>query len=221
MPCGRWEALASQEQSLREKVHLPGWLTEQEGTWRAFQKLQPNCEPKRLLQLLTGVRLAHEFHVLQNTFDDQIGFGRKELRTVIARMRKCAKNVERLRIAALIQTLSSVYPATETGAVHRRPPKLRKVLSNLDSLHVWQSNLPYHLNQLADAAELVAKALSFRGRPLYDENLASLVCYVYESTERWHDDELSVLVAVTGRDDRYSAEAHRRWRMTHRKLCRS
>ena len=199
-----------------------------------------HCDPRELWNGLGAIRLAwqmddpqrdqvrvrtrskqeepmHEVVLFpRNTFDDQIGFDRKELRTVIARMRTCAKNLRRLRVAVLVQTLSSAYPPHKhPGPMHSRV--LGEVLSNLGSFRAWQSNLPYRLNQIADAAELAAKAIRFRGRPLYDEALSSLVCYVHERTRRWHDKELSVLVgAVTGRDHRYNAEAHGRWRKTHR-----
>lgn len=208
---------------------LEQWLEEQ-GALCAFQRLQRpgNCDATELGDALVSVAAAYDaetnrstmadFHSLTNTFDDQIGFDRKELRTVVTRMRTCAKNLRRLRVQSLVQILQEAYPPKQRGGTERSRT-LRRLLSNLRSLRAWQSNLPHRLNQLADAAEFAAKELSFRGRPLYDEALASLVYYVKERTGLWHDNEISVLVgAATGRHSNYSAESHRRWRMTHRKL---
>jgi hypothetical protein len=221
------------------KRSLPKWLEEE--ALRAFEVLEPKCGSDELIEAVTEVGLAYEIyhrrtstkaqcaappnipaiHVLEDSFGDQIGFDRKELKTVIARMRTCAKDLKRLRVSVLVRELSRAYPPKEDGATVR-PLNLRKVLSNLGSFRSWLSTLPFRLDQLADATEFAAKEVSFRGQPLYDAALASLVRFVHKRAGRgrWHDAEVSVLVgAVTGRHPNYNTEAHRRWRMTHRKLC--
>jgi hypothetical protein len=194
---------------------LRKWLKERNAT-SAFDELQPRCNPKDLALYLGSVGLAYGSNKKQglprNTFDDQVGFDRKELKTVIRRMRTCAKDLGRLRIQNVTQTLRRGYLRSD-----RHDSEVRKILSNLDSMLSWQSVLPYQLQQLAAATELAAKKLQFRRRRDYDEALASLVRYVHERTGRWHDEEVSALVgAVTRRE--YNTEAHRRWRMTHPNL---
>jgi len=228
-----WKGLATSHHRGKVDRHrqFEEWLRER-GALGAFEQLQRpgNCDPTELRDALASVAVAYaaetetsgstiaDFPNPTNTFDDQIGFDRKELKTVVSRMRTCAKNLKRLRIQSLVQILQDAHPPNQHAGTERSR-QLRELLSNLRSLRAWHSNLPHRLNQLADAAEFAAKAVSFRGRPLYDSALASLVSYVKQRSRLWHDNEISALVgAVTGRHPDYSAEAHRRWRMTHRNL---
>jgi hypothetical protein len=85
--------------------------------------------------------------------------------------------------------------------------------------HLW--TLPRQLHALADSLERAAEALRGRGRPDYDKAVKRLIRYVKQTTGRYHDEEVSALIAFRTRRDDYSAETLRVWRHEHLPLKRS
>jgi hypothetical protein len=220
-----------------------GWLRE-ECVSRPFVRLvEVGCDPRELWNCLAAITIAWDiegpqrmdvrarwkgehnvvlFPLPPNTFKGEIGFSRKELKTVIRRLRQCADDLERLRVrtvARLLRDSSTPRRGPKVAFIpvdEARQPRLADCLSELPQLD--QGQLARRLRLIALATETVCQELSFQGgpMPIYENTLNSLVDYVYRTTGKYFDPEISVLVAAA-RGTEYSVKAHTNWRERHSK----
>jgi hypothetical protein len=159
------------------------------------------------------------------TFEGVMGFDRSRLKTVVNRMRRCACDLERLPISLLRQVLAQMLPYTDAvkgqaTSSQGRNPTCPDLLAELRNLCKYQAEAPRRLRVLALAVEKATKGLRFQGRPLADQAIASVVCYVRQATGRLHNDEVSALIAAMTDRDSYDVVAHRDWRKRNRNLLK-
>ncbi len=207
------------------------WLREQSVLSSFTRLVERGCDPQRLWNELENIMFAWIVENPQSeenrrrTFKGVMGFDRSKLGTVVKRIRQCARDVEQLPVPLLVQVFNEMLP--HSAAVESQPAGsrgrnlgLRDLLSELRNLRRYYAEVPRHLRLLALAASEGARGLRFRGHPLYDQAVASLVRYVQEATEKPHNEEVSALIAaVTGRG-RYDAVAHCDWRKRNRYALR-
>jgi hypothetical protein len=164
-----------------------------------FNKLvSAGCDPEVLEWLL--IRL-HE----SRWRDDPRwlrGAGR-ELKTILARIRQCADDVQCLQ-------------RTPAGlAALDRAEAECQVIAARD---YWA--LPQKLRTFADCFERAAPQQASRTRPQRNLVIAELVAYVHHKTVRLHDAEVSALISDVLDRPNYSVQTHKDWRREHAPLIK-
>jgi hypothetical protein len=174
------------------------------GALRAFDELgSAGCDPEFLFYTVGAIRLAYQFHAGPDSFENLAGSSRKKLKTVIGRLRDCAKDIAHLRVDFLARLV----------------PNAHQQLARYMEL---QSRLPSELDELAGVTEEAARRLRLRGRPDYDTVIAGLVRHVEERTAgKLCDPQVSALIAFARNNPAFTAEDLRTWRMEHRDLLQA
>lgn len=151
------------------------------------------CERAAVISLLVNITF------IDPRFNDLrfwTGRSRVQVTADIQQIRKAAARVEAL--------LDKPLKAVVVGAAGTRP--IARTLS-----------LPADLRRLADLLQELLDEVSGRKHLQQDLAIAALVRYVYRTTGRWHDPEVSALVSAVLSPLRataysYSPEVHQRWR---------
>jgi hypothetical protein len=84
-----------------------------------------------------------------------------------------------------------------------------------------QSEQTYFLSApelIRRCAATIGKELAFAGpkkRPFLNSFKAALVAYVRETTQDWHDNEVSALIEAVLEHKNYQTEHHSKWRLSH------
>jgi hypothetical protein len=177
------------------------------GALRAFDQLvSDRCDEEFLFYAISAIRTAYKAYEKQpagdSSFESLAGFTRKKLKTVIGQMRKSADNIRHLRVDFLARLVPRAYQS----------------LAHYTEL---QTRLPSELKELAEVSETAARHLRLRGRPEYDDDIAALVCHVEERTGQPRDPEVSTLIAFATKNEEFTAEDLRTWRMEHPDLLQS
>jgi hypothetical protein len=177
------------------------------GALRAFDQLvSDGCDEEFLFYTISAIRTAYKAYEKQPTsdspFESLAGFTRKKLKTVIGQMRNSADNIRHLRVDFLARLVPQAYQS----------------LARYTEL---QTRLPSELKELADVTEKAARHLRLRGRPEYDDDIATLVRHVEERTGEPRDSKVSALIAFATKNEEFTAEDLRTWRMEHPDLLQS
>lgn len=171
--------------------------------WASFQKLVSlDLDEGFLCDLLATIQLTFPSHS-QVRFQDLFGFRRKQLPKVLNRMRKCASDIESLRITFLRDI------APELGSGTKADKSLPQAVM-----------LPSLLRAVANRLERAASANRKRGRPYYDAALAALVWSVRRTSRSYHHGDVASVVAAMRGDD-YSIQAHKDWVRRNARLVRN
>jgi hypothetical protein len=156
----------------------------------SFIFLTTECDSTHLCHLLWNVGITYCRRSIGD-FKGLFGCERDRLPTVIKRMRRCAKDIDRISAPLLLE--------------FRTSPSFN------------YTNLPTHLSNLADKLQKRAKQTRERGRPEYDRRVAALANYVQERFQKAHHAHVTRVVAAM-RGDNYSLAAHKDWRKRHTSL---
>lgn len=155
------------------------------------------CSEEKLQDYVGYLRLSYHHH--SRLVDDRSRMDSKKLRKLRDRTCWVAREWEKQFRTSFGQELLRIVAR-----------------SNPDGVELL--NVPQRLLRLAGEAADIHRKTQHRRRPLYDDRLADLVVHVEDKTGKFHDQEVSALVAWAINSDRYSANDLCVWRHDHKEV---